>query len=113
MMGHGEPLLTLHADYAGGSMLGNAQKASDYTLEGVYAGEKYGGKAEVSYEYDMGDGWYHQITFLGRADANLRKVMGIPDDMPVFCFGGEVSLPIFAVLLSKICYWKHLSSHLR
>jgi len=50
-----------------------------------------GGKVEVSYEYDHGDSWDHKITFLGKADSNLRKNMQIPaeEKMPVFCLGGE------------------------
>jgi len=50
---------------------------------------------EVSYEYDHGDSWDHKITFLGKADSNLRKNMQIPaeEKMPVFCLGGEVCRP--------------------
>jgi len=66
------------------------KKTSDYTLADIYDGEEYKGKVEVSYEYDHGDSWDHQIAFLGRADPSMRKSMHIPDDMEAICLGGEV-----------------------
>jgi hypothetical protein len=60
-----------------------------FTLADIYASEKYGGKVEVTYEYDHGDSWLHDITFLGRADPNLRKTLGVPDKLEAFCLGGE------------------------
>lgn len=65
------------------------KKVSDYTLADIYDGEQYRGKVEVSYEYDHGDSWEHQIVFLGHADPTLRQAMGIPDEMEVVCLGGE------------------------
>jgi hypothetical protein len=65
---------------------------TQYTLADIYDGEEYKGKVEVSYEYDHGDGWDHQITLLGRADLSLRKVMHVPDEYADVCLGGEVSL---------------------
>lgn len=41
------------------------------------------------YEYDMGDGWTHQITLLGRADPGLNRSMGGPGAPPILCLGGE------------------------
>lgn len=68
------------------------KKVSDYTLADIYDGEQYRGKVEVSYEYDHGDSWEHQIVFLGHADPTLRQAMGIPDEMEVVCLGGEVRI---------------------
>jgi len=42
------------------------KKDSNYTLADIYDGEEYRGKIEVFYEYDHGDNWDHDITFLGR-----------------------------------------------
>ena len=44
------------------------------------------------YEYDFGDGWEHEIMFLGREDPGLRKAMMIPDDRHAVCLGGEVRI---------------------
>ncbi len=66
--------------------------AGEYTLADIYDAEEYRGKVEVSYEYDHGDSWDHQIAFLGRADPNIRKAMRIPDDMQVVCLSGEVRI---------------------
>jgi hypothetical protein len=68
------------------------KKESAYTLKDIYDGEQYKGKVEVSYEYDHGDSWLHEIAFLGRADPSLRKGMNIPDDIQAVCLGGEVSV---------------------
>ena len=94
-MGRGEHPFTLNPEFRGKVMNGEIEDTrgeSEFTLADIYASEQYGGKAEVSYEYDLGDGWEHQITFLGRADPSLRKAMQIPDDMEVFCLGGEVRI---------------------
>src|SRR5438046_350676 len=68
------------------------RKSSNYTLADIYDGDGYRGKVKISYEYDYGDNWDHQITFLGRAYPSMRKAMGIPNNMRVLCLGGEVSI---------------------
>jgi hypothetical protein len=64
----------------------------DYTLADIWDKEPYKGNVQVNYEYDHGDSWEHDITFLGKADPGLRKAMGIPLDDPVACLGGEVCI---------------------
>lgn len=92
MTGRGKEILTLLVDddmkdaYPDPETI---KKDCDYTLADIYDSEEYGGKVEVSYEYDHGDSWDHDITFLGHADPNLRKVMHIPDEMEAVCIGGE------------------------
>ena len=66
------------------------REGKDTTLADIYDGDEFKGKAEILYQYDHGDGWEHQISFLGRADPMLRKSMMIPEDMEVVCLGGEV-----------------------
>lgn len=46
------------------------------------------GKITLRYEYDMGDGWMHVITLLGRAQKGLHGDVGCKD-MRVLCLGGE------------------------
>ncbi|KAF4629310.1 hypothetical protein G7Y89_g8843 [Cudoniella acicularis] len=65
------------------------KKDSDYTLADIYDSDEYKGKIEVSYEYDHGDSWDHEISFLGRADPAMRRAMHIPDDLQVVCLAGE------------------------
>ncbi len=78
---------------------------SNYTLDDVYsrrilssdvlANTEWEGKVtrememRLEYEYDMGDGWTHQITLLGRADPGLHRAMGGPDAPAILCLGGE------------------------
>ena len=93
MTGRGEELLTLMDSDSGKEAYPEPErikKTSDFTLMEIYEGEEYGGKTEVSYEYDHGDGWDHSIRFLGREDGNLRKALHIPAGMEVVCLGGEV-----------------------
>ena len=97
MTSRGKTLLTLLMDADGdiASMYPDPEtikKETDYTLADIYGSEEYGGKVEVSYEYDHGDNWEHQIAFLGRADPSMRTAMHIPDDMQVICLGGEVCI---------------------
>ena len=93
MTGRGKSLLSLLTDTLDADMYPDPESVkneADYTLADIYGSEEYGGKVEVSYEYDHGDSWDHQIAFLGRADPSMRKAMYIPDDMEVICLGGEV-----------------------
>ena len=93
MTGRGEILLSLHPDDEDPAIYPDPEsikKEGQCTLADIYASEEYGGKVEVSYSYDHGDGWDHEIAFLGRADPSMRKAMHIPDDMQAICLNGEV-----------------------
>lgn len=57
----------------------------DYKLGDIFDGEEYKGKVELTYEYDMGDGWMHLIYFLGRMDPLVKRTVGVPEDVEV-CF---------------------------
>ncbi|CAF9927753.1 MAG: hypothetical protein HETSPECPRED_006672 [Heterodermia speciosa] len=43
----------------------------------------------ITYEYDMGDGWEHQIILMGRADPGLHRTLGVEGDVAVVCLSGE------------------------
>lgn len=62
---------------------------SDYTLANIYNGRRYKGKVEIMYEYDLGAGWEHAVSFIGRADPMMRRQMHISEEAPVVCLGGE------------------------
>jgi len=73
------------------------QLMTDYSLRDVYDREEYRDKIEVLYEYDMGDGWEHQVLFLGKESAGLRMAIAGPGragrrDGRAVCLGGEVCL---------------------
>jgi hypothetical protein len=57
------------------------KNSAECTLADFYDSDEFRGKVELSYEYDHGDGWDHEIAFLGRADPTMRKPMFIPEDM--------------------------------
>ena len=66
-------------------------KPTSWKLSDIYENDKYRSKANLKYMYDFGDGWEHDIIFLGVEDPGLRKAF-MPDaeyDHPL-CFGGEV-----------------------
>ena len=46
-------------------------------------------KLGLEYEYDMGDGWVHQITLLGRADPGLHWAVGGHEAPTMLCLSGE------------------------
>lgn len=98
MTGRGRDLLKLIADEAYDENddyhLVTTKKCSDYTLAKIYGSEEYGGKIEIAYQYDFGDGWEHQIVFLGRTDPSARKTMRLPDNWRVLCLAGEVRMAI-------------------
>jgi hypothetical protein len=68
------------------------QLAADYTLADIYDAEKYKDKVEVLYEYDMGDGWEHDVLFLGKESVSLRDTISAPAHrvQGALCLGGEV-----------------------
>ncbi|KAF9630236.1 hypothetical protein BFW01_g417 [Lasiodiplodia theobromae] len=69
--------------------------ASECTLASVFANPQFAdGKAEVTYEYDFGNGWIHEIVCLGKADADgefaRRQIgKGVVDGQWTWCIGGE------------------------
>lgn len=73
--------------------------ASERTLASVFANPQFAnGKAEVTYEYDFGDGWTHEIVYLGKGDGEFAKRQigkGVVDDQMTWCVGGEVRYPFF------------------
>jgi hypothetical protein len=73
------------------------QLVTDYTLGDIYNSEQYRDKIEMLYEYDMGDGWEHEILFLGKESAALRMAIAGPEAAAqrvgrAVCLGGEVCL---------------------
>lgn len=68
--------------------------ASERTLASVFADPQFAnGKAEVVYEYDFGDGWYHEITLLGKAEGDFARKQigkGVPvEGQMTWCVAGE------------------------
>ena len=60
----------------------------DYTLADILEHPEYKGKTYLTYEYDHGDSWEHEIIVLGRADPALRNALGgVPHK--AFCVAGE------------------------
>lgn len=54
------------------------EEEAKYSLADVYEKEEWKGKKlTLTYEYDMGDSWEHDIIFLGRADGTLGNTMSI------------------------------------
>jgi hypothetical protein len=95
MTGRGEEVLFLTKDNSDKDLYPQPEKCrktTDYTLADIFDGDEYKGKVDVSYEYDHGDSWDHEILFLGRADPSLRKALKIPDEVKAFCFAGEVCI---------------------
>lgn len=66
-----------------------AQDETEWTLRDVFEKRDWDGQVllTVDYEYDMGDGWEHQISMLGRADDDLGRTMGSKNG--IFCISGE------------------------
>ncbi|KIV83987.1 hypothetical protein PV11_05967 [Exophiala sideris] len=66
------------------------QETSEWKLLDIFEGDGYRGNVNLIYEYDMGDGWEHEITFLGVEDPGLRKALmdGAEFNTPL-CFSGE------------------------
>ncbi|KAI4170591.1 MAG: hypothetical protein LQ343_004823 [Gyalolechia ehrenbergii] len=70
-----------------------------WTLRDVLERKEWNGQTVASaadmhliYEYDMGDGWEHQINILGRADKGLHSALtGFPPEkaQQVLCIAGE------------------------
>lgn len=60
----------------------------DYTLADVLEHPEYKDKTYLSYEYDHGDSWEHEITVLGKAAPTLRNDLG-GITQKAFCLAGE------------------------
>jgi Plasmid pRiA4b ORF-3-like protein len=67
----------------------NDHKEADWTLADVYEKPEWKGKVRVTYEYDMGDGWEHDVCLLGRQEPASWKQMTIPSDMKAVCLTGH------------------------
>ena len=82
------------------------QLAADYTLSDVYDADQYRDKVEVLYEYDMGDGWEHDILFLGKESASLRNAISVPAErfQEAICLGGEVRIHCSSYQLSGFLF---------
>ncbi|KAF2434885.1 hypothetical protein EJ08DRAFT_675849 [Tothia fuscella] len=65
------------------------KEESKVKLSQVYGKKEYKGKIQVVYEYDLGDGWEHDIIFLGKAEPSTQQQMGFPKDASVLCLSGE------------------------
>jgi hypothetical protein len=67
--------------------------ASEWKLSDVFENDQYRGKVSMVYEYDMGDSWEHQMTFLGVEDRGVRSTFapGSKADQ-ILCLAGEVRL---------------------
>jgi hypothetical protein len=68
---------------------------TDYSLKDVYDNEEYRDNIEVLYQYDMGDGWEHEILFLGKESDGLRVAIAGSAAAAqrvgrAVCLGGEV-----------------------
>ena len=74
----GDTLLRLQtsADYMG--LEPDPEEEAKYSLADVYEKEEWKDKKlTMVYEYDMGDGWVHEIMLLGRADQHLGDALSI------------------------------------
>lgn len=71
-------------------MAGKRFKTTDCTLVDVFGNEEWRGKILVLYEYNFGDGWVHNILFLGKTDPNVLRLLGFSEKAPVVCVAGEV-----------------------
>lgn len=74
---YGKTVLYLQADPEkfGMGIEPEPEEEGKYSLADVFEKEEWKGKIEMTYEYDMGDSWEHEITLLGRADAHLGESM--------------------------------------
>ena len=64
-------------------------KESEWTLADVYEKPEWKDRAQIEYEYDMGDSWHHILALLGRATPGTNAQFGAPNDAKVVCLGGQ------------------------
>ncbi|KAL8792430.1 MAG: hypothetical protein Q9195_004963 [Heterodermia aff. obscurata] len=62
---------------------------SKWTLADVYEKPEWKDRAQIEYEYDMGDSWHHVLALLGRATPGTHAQFGAPDDAKVVCLSGQ------------------------
>ncbi|KAL2066418.1 hypothetical protein VTL71DRAFT_2489 [Oculimacula yallundae] len=94
-------IMYIQSDDEDADMVAHPVKIADeMPLSRIYDAKKYKGKVQMLYEYDLGAGWEHQITLLGRADpslvramqvSNLRVTTGVEhsNQAKVMCLSGE------------------------
>ena len=69
--------------------MGNSKAETEITLADVYEKAEWKDKAEIVYEYDLGDSWEHQLSLLGRATPGTNAQFGAPSDVNVICLTGQ------------------------
>lgn len=62
---------------------------ANITLQDAYEKPEWKGKAKITYEYDHGDSWEHELALLGRADPRMNAQVHAPDFAKVLCLAGE------------------------
>lgn len=67
----------------------NDIEESEWTLADVYEKPEWKDRAQIGYEYDMGDSWHHILALLGRATPGTNAQFGVPDDAKVVCLSGQ------------------------
>lgn len=66
------------------------KEEAKYSLADILDKAEYKGRTRLTYEYDMGDSWEHQICVLGRADDHLGKTLGVNEfNQKLICVTGE------------------------
>ena len=61
----------------------------DVTLADVYEKPEWKDRVAIEYEYDLGDGWEHRLSLLGRANPGMNAQFGAPSDVKVICLAGQ------------------------
>ena len=64
---------------------------ASWTLQDVIGKKEWNGKCllGMTYTYDWGDNWDHQINLLGRDDPNLHETLEGDGMGPFMCVNGE------------------------
>ncbi|KAF2621775.1 hypothetical protein BU25DRAFT_452466 [Macroventuria anomochaeta] len=67
----------------------DAKLSHEVILRSIFGGERWAGNLQVIFEYDHGDDWEHDITFLGKAHPTFRKAISIPEEQKAFCYADQ------------------------